>query len=603
MRSSKTRTLLVALWHHLSRRRHWQFASVLGLTLVSAGAEVMTLGAVLPFIGVLTAPERVYSYPLVSAAAEVLGVSSSADLILPLTVAFVCTALLAGAVRLLLLWVSVRLAVATGADLSSEVYRKTLYQPYSTHISRNSSEVISGLTSKLDAVVSGVVMPVQSLVGSLVLIVAVVTALVLVDPAISVVALIGFGGCYLILTISFRKRLRLNSLLVAQKQTEVVKWLQEGIGGIRDVLLDGTQGFFSSAYGDADRQFRHARGNNLFISGSPRFAMEALGMALIAGLAFAMSQQADGFTARLPVLAALVIGGQRLLPAMQQTYAAWTGILGGQAQLEEVVGLLSQPMPGWTRESPPTPLEFKESIRFEEVSFRYFSEGPLVLDRVSLEIPRGASVGIVGATGSGKSTALDLLMGFLDPTLGRVLVDGHSVSDARRRSWQSNIAHVPQVIFLADASFAENIAFGIPLGMVDMGRVREVAGLAAVADFIESQPDGYGAKVGERGVKISGGQRQRIGIARALYKGAQVLVLDEATSALDGKTERLVTDAIDRERAGLTVVVVAHRLTSLSYCDNIYQFHNGCVVAEGTLEELMAGNSRFRQMAGPGASP
>ena len=600
MRSPETRALLAALWHYLSRRRHWQYAFVLGLTLLSAGAEVMTLGAVLPFIGVLTAPERVYSYPLVSTVADAIGASSPADLILPLTVAFVCTALLAGAVRLLLLWVSIRLAVATGADLSRD--RRTLYQPYSVHISRNSSEVISGLTSKLDAVVSGVMMPIQSLVGSLVLIVAVVTALVLVDPGISVVALIGFGGCYSLLTISFRKKLRENSLLVAHKQTEVVKWLQEGMGGIRDVLLDGTQSYFSNAYGDADRQFRHARGNNLFISGSPRFAMEALGMALIAGLAFAMSQQADGFTERLPVLAALVIGGQRLLPAMQQTYAAWTGILGAQAQLAEVVGLLSQPMPEWTRESPTTPLEFRESIRFEEVSFRYSSEGPLVLDRVTLEIPRGASVGIVGATGSGKSTALDLLMGFLDPILGCVLVDGNSVSDTRRRSWQSNIAHVPQMIFLADASLAENIAFGLPVREVDMDRVREVAGLAAVADFIESQPSGYGARVGERGVKISGGQRQRIGIARALYKGAEVLILDEATSALDGTTERLVINAIDRERAGLTVVVVAHRLTSLSHCDNILQFHDGCVVAEGTLEELMASNSRFRQMAGPDAS-
>ena len=601
MRSTGTWALVAALWSHLSRRRRWQFAFVLGLSLISAGAEVMTLGAVLPFIAVLTTPESVYSYPLVSAVADALGVLSPSDLILLLTVTFVGIALLAGAVRLFLLWVSVRLAVATGADLSSEVYRRTLYQPYSVHVSRNSSALISGITSKLDAVVSGVVMPIQSLVGSLVLICAVVAALIVVDPVVSIVAIVGFSGCYLLITILFRKKLLHNSRLVAREQTQVVKYLQEAMGGIRDILLDGSQPYFLQAYGHADRQFRYGRGNNLFISGSPRFVLESLGMALIAALAYAMSFQADGFTARLPVLAALVIGGQRLLPAMQQAYAAWTGILGSQAQLAEVVGLISQPMPEWIGGQHPLPLEVRESIRFEEVSYRYSSDGPLVLDRVNLQIQSGTTVGIVGETGSGKSTALDLLMGFLEPSLGSVLVDGNSVSGARRRSWQRNIAHVPQMIFLADASFAENIAFGVPVEEIDMGRVREAAGIAAVADFIESGPDAYGARAGERGVNISGGQRQRIGIARALYKGAKVLVLDEATSALDGTTERLVIDAVDRERAGLTIVVVAHRLTSLSHCDTVYQFHDGCVVAEGTLEGLMAGNSRFRQMAGPDA--
>ena len=557
----------------------------------------MTLGAVLPFVSVLTVPDRVYSYPLVSTVANALGVSSPEDLALPLTIAFAAAALLAGAVRLILLRVSIRLAVATGADFSSEVYRKTLHQPYSTHVARNSSEVISGITTKLEVVASGIVMPAQTLVGSVVMVVAVVTALLLVDPVVAIVGIAGFGGCYLILTISFRKKLWRNSLLVAQEQTKVVKCLQEGMGGIRDILLDGTQPYFSNVYERADRQFRHARGNNLFISGSPRFAMEALGMALVAGLAFAMSYQTDGFNAHLPALAALVIGGQRLLPALQQTYGAWTSILGGQAQLKEVVGLLSQPMPEWNDEPLPPPLELRDSIRFTEVSFRYSPEGPLVLDRINLEIPRGATIGIVGATGSGKSTVLDLLMGFLDPTSGSILVDGKSVSDVRRRSWQRNIAHVPQAVFLADANLAENIAFGIPKGEVDMDRVREVAGLAAVADFIESHPDAYDARVGERGVKISGGQRQRIGIARALYKGAEVLVLDEATSALDGTTERLVIDSIERERGGLTVVVVAHRLTSVANCDNVYQLFEGCVVAEGTLEELVANNAQFRQMA------
>ena len=205
------RVLLVDLWHHLSSRRRWQFVLVFGLVFLSAGAEVMTLGAVLPFIGILTAPESVYTYPLISTLVEQFGITATEDLMLPLTIVFAAAALLAGTIRLLLLWVSTHLAVATSADLSSDVYRRTLHQPYSVHVSRNSSEVISGITSKLDAVAGGVLMPVQSLVGSVVLIVAVVTALVMIDPVVAAVAVAGFGGFYVVLTLTFRHKLRHNS--------------------------------------------------------------------------------------------------------------------------------------------------------------------------------------------------------------------------------------------------------------------------------------------------------------------------------------------------------------------------------------------------------
>ncbi len=591
------RVLLVDLWHHLSSRRRWQFVLVFGLVFLSAGAEVMTLGAVLPFIGILTAPERVYTYPLISTLAEQFGFTATEDLMLPLTIVFVAVALLAGTIRLLLLWVSTRLAVAASADLSSDVYRRTLHQPYSVYVTRNSSEVISGITSKLDAVAGGVLMPVQSLVGSVVLIVAVVTALVMIDPVIAAVGVAGFGGCYVALTLTFRHQLRRNSLLVAQEQTRVVRCLQEGMGGIRDILLDGTQPFFTGVYERADRRFRRARGNNVVISGCPRHVMEALGMVLIAAMAYGMSGQVGGLTAGLPVLAALVIGGQRLLPAMQQSYAAWTGIIGNQALLAEVADLLDQPMPDWADEPSPEPLLFNDSVRLDSVSFRYAPEGPLVLEDVSMEVPRGATVGLVGSTGSGKSTALDLLMGLLEPTSGSVLVDGMPIVGSRRRSWQRNVAHVPQAIFLADASLAENIAFGVPEGDVDIIRVRESARWAAIAEFIEGAPEGYDARVGERGIRLSGGERQRIGIARAMYKRAGVLVLDEATSALDMETEQMVIDSLEEYGHDLTVIVVAHRLATVERCDIIYQFGGGRLVAQGTFKELLSSNSYFRRMA------
>ncbi len=303
--------LLLRLWHHLSRRRQRQFALLMVLMLVSAFAEVVSLGAVLPFLGILVAPEHVFGHPIVADVALAWGITSADQLVLPLTVAFAAAALMAGAIRILLLWVSTRLAFASGADLGIEVYRRTLYQPYRVHVARNSSEVISGITNKVNGVVFGVLLPLLSLVSSIVLLVAITLALIVIDPMVASVAAVGFGASYALITWMSRRRLHRNSQRIAYEQTQVVKALQEGLGGIRDVLLDGTQPVYCDIYRQADRPLRRAQGNNAFIGQSPRYVMEALGMVLIAALAYALSRQVGGIATALPVLGALALGAQR----------------------------------------------------------------------------------------------------------------------------------------------------------------------------------------------------------------------------------------------------------------------------------------------------
>jgi ATP-binding cassette subfamily B protein len=315
--------------------------------------------------------------------------------------------------------------------------------------------------------------------------------------------------------------------------------------------------------------------------------MEALGMALIACLAYALSLRSEGIGSALPVLGALALGAQRLLPALQQAYGAWTNIIGSHASLADVVALLDQPLPEEILQSIPLPLAFEQSIRFDAVRFRYSSDGPWVLNGLNITIPKGARVGIIGSTGSGKSTTIDLLIGLLMPTEGILLIDGLPCTGNRVRAWQKTIAHVPQNIYLADATLAENIAFGIPKAEIDMARVRRAAQQAQIADFIESRRDGYEAKVGERGIRLSGGQRQRIGLARALYKQAKVLVFDEATSALDNTTEASVMEAIDGLDRDLTILLIAHRITTLSRCDTILELEHGTVKREGSYAELV----------------
>ncbi len=590
--------LLIRLWHHLSQRRRVQFALVIGLILVSAFAEVVSLAAVLPFLGILVSPDRVFSHPFLAERALAWGITSADKLVLPLTVAFAAAALMSGVIRILLLWVSNRLAFASGADLGIEVYRRTLYQPYHVHLARNSSEVISGITTKVNGVVFGVLLPSLTLVSSTVLFVAIMIALIAIDPWVASVAAIGFGASYALITWMSRRQLKSNSQLIAHEQTQVVKALQEGLGGIRDVLLDGTQPVYSSIYRQADHTLRRAQGNNNFIGQSPRYFMEALGIGLIATLAYALSREVGGIATALPVLGALSLGAQRLLPTLQQIYSAWASIVGNQGSLADSIALLDQPLPADLLLATPPPLLIQNNIRFENVRFRYTSDGPWVLNGYNLTIPRGARVGIVGSTGSGKSTSLDLLMGLLTPTDGEVLVDGQPITGNSLRAWQRSIAHVPQSIYLADATVAENIAFGVPPDTIDMYRVQQAARQAQIAYFIENSPEGYQAYVGERGIRLSGGQRQRIGIARALYKQARVLVFDEATSALDNATEQSLMDAIDDLSNDFTILLIAHRLTTVRNCDLIVVLEHGRVAAQGTYEQLLDLSPSFRRIAG-----
>jgi ABC-type multidrug transport system fused ATPase/permease subunit len=590
-------SLLVLLGHHLSQRRRRQFGLLIILMLASAFAEVISLGAVLPFLGILVAPEQIFQHPVIAEVGLAWGIVSADQLVLPLTVAFATAALIAGTIRIILLWASTRLAFSTGADLSIEVYRRTLYQHYWVQVARNSSEVISGITNKVNTVMFGVLLSSLRLVSSTVLLVAIMIALIVIDPVVAAVATVGFGSCYVLIIWLSRRQLLRNSQRIASEQTQVIKALQEGLGGIRDVLLDGTQPVYCDIYRRADHPLRRAQGNSVFIEGCPRFVLEALGMVLIAALAFALSLQGGGISTALPVLGALALGAQRLLPAMQQIYSAWANITGSRISLVDIIQLLDQPLPAELLQPAPVPLPLQDSICFDSVRFRYTDNGHWVLNGFSLNIPKGARVGFVGSTGSGKSTALDLLMGLLLPTEGELLVDGQPIRGSRLRAWQQRIAHVPQSIFLADTTLAENIAFGVAPSDIDMERVRKAARQAQIADFIESSLDGYNAYVGERGIRLSGGQRQRIGIARALYKQASVLVFDEATSALDSTTERSVMDAIEALSSELTILIIAHRLTTVRLCDTIVHLENGQVVGQGTYYELLESSSTFRIMA------
>jgi len=578
--------LLYRLWHHISPRRRGQFGLLLVLMLLASFAEILSIGAVLPFLGVLTAPEHVFGHAAAQPLIRALGLTSPAQLLLPLTISFGLAVLIAAVMRLMLLWANTRLSFATGADLSISMYRRTLFQPYSVHLARNSSEVINGISNKASVVTNSILMG-FNMASSVIAIVAILIALLTVDPVVALTTFGGFGLIYGGTILFARGRLLLNSKRIAHESSQVIKALQEGLGAIRDILIDGSQESYCKIYRDADLKVRRATGDSTFVSASPRYLVEALSMIFIAVIAYALAKKTDGIAWGIPVLGALALGAQRLLPLLQQVYAAWAGIKGNQISVRDALALLDQPLPS-AADLIVEPLPFLHRISLHQLSFRYNLDTPWVLQNLNLSIEKGSRIGFIGATGSGKSTLLDIIMGLLQPTQGEFFIDGQTVTSGNCRAWQTHIAHVPQAIFLADSTIAENIAFGLPLDQIDHQSVRSAAKQAQIADVIETWPLKYQTVIGERGVRLSGGQRQRIGIARALYKQADVIIFDEATSALDNETEQAVMQAIESLSKDLTVLIIAHRLSTLKNCTQIVELSNGGIKRTGTFQDIVS---------------
>ncbi len=579
--------LLSNLWGHISKKRHKQFYLLILLTILCSFAEIVSLGAVIPFIGAITQPEQLMDISIINNAAVYLNITSGKELVYPLAIAFGSAAVMAGILRISLVWATIQFGNGCGADLSINLYKKTLYQEYPVHISTSTSEIISSITQKV-AAVTGILTAVTSLITSIFLFVSIISTLIIVNPFLAISAASVFGLAYLLIAISTKSRLQVNSSLIADQQNQVVKSLQEGLGSIRDVLLDGSQKVFIAAYSKAVNNVRVGFVQNTFINQFPRFAMESLGLLLIAIFVIYIYKTGSGLESSLSLLAFIGLGAQRLLPIVQQIYANWSVLQGNQFALVDVLNLLNQKMPDSLNKRSIKKTRFKEKIILESVSFKYQDTDTYVLKDVNLEIPKGSKVGIIGETGSGKSTLIDILLGLLKPSEGEIKIDSKKIySKDEISSWQANLAHVPQSIYLSDSTIAENIAFGLDKNSINHTLVQECARKAQIEDFILNRNGGYESIVGERGIKLSGGQKQRLGIARALYKQASVIIFDEATSALDDKTEEEVMKTIDELSDDLTLIMVAHRLTTLKNCSFIVELKDNKIYKISTYENLM----------------
>jgi len=548
--------------------------------------EVISIGAVVPFLGALTAPQQIFDHHLAQPFIVFFGITNPQQLLLLLTIFFSFFAIMSGVVRFALLWIQNRVSHAIGADLSKSMYRRTLFQPYETHISRNSSEVISSIAVKSSQIVSNILMPVLIIVSSVMILIVILLLLIIINPIVAISTLVLFGLFYLSIVKFVKNKLLANGEVISVRQSEVIKALQEGLGGIRDVLLDGTQNIYCKIFHQSDLKLRKAVADNQIIGSSPRYIIESIVIVFFAFISLFLVNKNGGIEFAIPLLGALALGAQRVLPLLQQIFHSWSSINGSQGVLRDILELLNQEIYQNKTLFKDSEITFEKEISLNGVQYRY-NTGPWVLKNLNLNIEKGSCVGFMGTTASGKSTLLDILMSLLLPKKGTFNVDGKAVTQNNNHLWQSYISHVPQQVFLSDSTIAENIAFGIPYKDIDFDRVKDAAKRAKVYDEINALVDGFSTITGENGIGLSGGQRQRIGIARALYKKSAVIILDEATNALDENTEREVMETIHNMSKKITILIIAHRLTSLKKCDVIYKLNKGVIVKSGTYNDMV----------------
>ena len=585
---SKRIVFFYRIWSKLTKKRKIQFYLLLFLTVVASFFEAVSISMILPFLSILSDPDIFFQKYNLQELYKHLNITNSSQILLPITVLFMSVTIFSGLIRLLLLWTQTKLSHAIGADFSSSIYKRTLYQPYNIHINRNSSSIIAGISGKANTIVSSAIMPFMLILSSLFIIITIMLALVNASPIIAISSLFGFASLYILVFKLTKKKLRANSKQISVQSNQVVKIIMEGLGGIRDVLIDGTQQEYCKKYKKADEPLRSAQANIHIISNSPRYIIETIGIILISYFAFQIAKKSN-LNSAIPIIGSFAFGAQRLLPALQQIFSSLTSMRGGMDSINDALDLLEQPLP--TEGVETNCMNFTKCINLSNLYYKYDNKDTFVVKGIDIEIKKGTKIGLIGKTGSGKSTLLDLIMGLLKPTSGCIYIDNIKLENKNYRSWQKKISHVPQSIFLTDGSIIENIAFGVQKDQINMDKVKFAAEKAQLSTTIENWQNKYNTLVGERGVNLSGGQRQRIGIARALYKESEVIIFDEATSALDNETEANVMDSLDNLEKDLTIIIVAHRLTTLKKCDMIISVSDGMIENIGNYEEIINTNN------------
>jgi ABC-type multidrug transport system fused ATPase/permease subunit len=591
---------LKELYSLLTKEQRKKLLRLQFLVVLMSFAEIAGVVSIGPFMALVGDISQLEGEGFLAGVYRATGLENPRDFLFWLGIGVLVVLTVAACISMFTIWRLSMYGARVGAELGNRLFKHYMHQPWLFHASGSSSHLTNRIAVESARITGNIINPLMQMNAKLVMALFMALAIFLYNPLVAVAGLLLFSSAYILLYTTVRRRLVRNGRHISEAQQMRFKLMGEGFGGIKDALLLGRQKIFTDRFQVQCEKFAAAQGTTQVLGQVPRYAMELIAFGGVIFLVLYLLSAHEGNLGEiLPVLSVYALAGFKLLPAFQQAYTGLSQIRGNLAAFDAVRDDLraSSLTVATSSASTNQRLTPRNEIRFDNVVFGYPGKEDPALKSIDITIPANRVIGLVGASGSGKSTAIDILLGLMAPQEGRVLIDGQPLTEENVRDWQNSLGFVPQSIFLADSSIRENIAFGLPPDAVEEEKVKRAANMAHLDELLAELPHGLDTRVGERGVQLSGGQRQRIGIARALYHDADVLVLDEATSALDGITEKLIMDAIHDFSGKKTIIMIAHRLATVRQCDSIYLLQNGKVADHGSYRELSERNDLFKRMA------
>ena len=577
MKDLSVREILIIFYKRLKIKRKRQLMFLFLLVFLTAFFETLSLASAFPFLQLIIDSEKIWNNLFLNNLLNYFGFTKLDDLTMPICLVFASTAIISSSLKIFYLWISNRISAAISSDLSSACFNQNIFYEYSKLIDRNSSDLITNNAVYMNQC-TDILISIAKLFSNILIGLSIAIYLILLNPLLAISSILIFIFFYYLLGRIIQKRLVNNSKIIDYNSKKQVQIINEVIGSFRDIIVYSSQNFFIKKYINIDTKIRFKNAENSFLNLMPRYVIEGLFLLIITLLVYIVKVQYSNSIDIIATLGTFALGSQKLLPCMQQGYGTWSYILGAKSSLLNIINLSTKKYNSDFINYKVKPIQFKHSIKLVNVSFKYPGSSSYIFQNLNFEIFKGQKIGIIGKTGTGKSTFLDIILGILDPNEGFLEIDGIKINDFNnpfyKSKWRKTLAYVPQNIFLNDSTIAENIAFGEDFKKIDMQRLEIATRKANIQKFILSQTHKYNSFIGENGVKISGGQRQRIGIARAFYKPKEIFIFDEATSSLDPITESKIMDNFYSVENSNTLLVISHRKSALKRCDKIIEIHN-----------------------------
>lgn len=581
------------LFKTLKKKRKFQIIFLMFSSLISGILEAISWASFLPFLSILIDPDTFINSSFYKFLNYFFPYINIDNLLLTSTLIFILLISITTSIRLLNLWFAAKISAIVGSDIGVKVYQKSIYQPYIKQLTTNSSSILNAVSYQSPNVM-GVFYSANFVITSSFVAIFLIIGLISLNFRLTLSISILISLIYFFISFRIRKKVIKNSKIIDSYGKKQFQSLQEGLGLVRDIILENTYGIFINKFKFYSKELNLKRSENKFYGTFPRFLLETIALTFLAIVGLIVSNSKNEASYFLPIFGTYAFGAQKLISASQQIYANWANI---ESKSQDIYNVLSIVKNNSSLErisyEKIKPFIFKKSIFLSNISFNYPNTKKEIIKSLNLSIFRGEKIALVGKTGSGKSTLVDIIMGLIEPTSGNVVIDNKKLDYSLSKdnlnliSWRKAISHVPQSIFLADATFKENIALGIPDHLINLDRLKNAAKAACIHDFIEQSPDSYNGFVGERGLRLSGGQRQRIGIARAIYKQPKILILDEATSALDSHTEEKVMLSLNSTCSDMTIIMIAHRYSSIKDFDRVLKLDTGQIIMDDTPNKVL----------------